>query len=84
MAEKRINTRIVNRHDTEAVWKSNPTIIPEKGEMIVYDIDDNHNFQRIKMGDGKTPVNDLPFIGADLHVSTTKPEFACTWFKPKN
>lgn len=55
-------TRIINKHDTEANWNNNSSFIPEQGELIVYDIDSNYNFQRIKMGDGVTTVGNLPFI----------------------
>jgi len=65
MAEKKIKTRIQQKHDTEANWLaagtgSNP-FIPMIGELIVYDIDDKYNYERTKVGDGKTPVHELPF-----------------------
>ena len=55
-------SRIINKHDTEANWNNNSSFIPAQGELIVYDIDNNYNFQRIKMGDGITTVANLPFI----------------------
>ena len=79
--EKRINSRIANKHETEAVWEAHPDFIPMQGELIVYDADENVKHERVKMGDGTTPVNDLPFIGNELQISETKPSFACTWFK---
>ena len=61
MAEKRVNTRIQNKHDTEANF-SNATFSPLPGEIIVYDKDDTHTKPRIKVGDGETPVTGLPFV----------------------
>lgn len=61
MAEKNINTRIVHKHDTETNWNLATNFIPKQGEIIVYDIDDTHSYPRIKIGDGVTNVNDLPF-----------------------
>lgn len=63
MAEtKTLNSRIVHKHDTEANWLKATTFIPKKGELIVYDADATHDYERIKMGDGETLVNNLPFI----------------------
>ena len=81
MAEKRVNGRIVNKHATEAEWKANASFVPFKGEAIIYDIDDNYNFERMKIGDGTTTVEELPFVGTSLQVGTTQPTFPCTWFK---
>lgn len=61
MAEKRVNTRIQNKHDTEANF-NNATFSPLPGEIIVYDKDATHTKPRIKVGDGETPVTGLPFV----------------------
>ena len=61
MSEKRLNGRIVNKHDIEANWLKATNFIPMLGEIIVYDVDDTHNQQRMKIGDGVTNVNDLLF-----------------------
>ena len=55
-----INTRIQNKHDVEANW-NNSSLIPMAGEIIVYDRDDNYNYERFKIGDGITNINALPF-----------------------
>ena len=65
MAEKNIKSRIVHKHDTESNWSKATTFIPKQGEIIVYDIDSNHSYERIKVGDGATNVNDLPFADAN-------------------
>ena len=56
-----LNTRIQHKHDTEINWSKATGFIPKQGELIVYDIDDNYNYERIKIGDGVTNVNSLPF-----------------------
>jgi hypothetical protein len=65
MAEKILNSRIVNKHDTEAHWLLATGFTPKQGELIVYDVDDNYNYERIKIGDGVQNVNDLPFVTVD-------------------
>ena len=62
MAEKSFNTRIVHKHDIEANWQLAVNFIPKQGELIVYDIDENYSYQRLKIGDGTSNVNDLPFM----------------------
>ena len=59
-----IKERIQLKNDTEANWNKARNFIPLKGEVIIYSTDDTHPFSRIKIGDGTTPVIDLPFIDA--------------------
>lgn len=66
MSEKIINTRIVHKHDIESNWLNVTSFVPLKGELIVYDADENHSYERLKIGDGVTPVNDLPFADENL------------------
>lgn len=66
MAEKNIKSRIVHKHDVESNWNKATNFIPKQGEIIVYDIDSNHNYERIKIGDGVTNVNNLPFVISTL------------------
>ena len=61
---KTIYGRIEHKHDTEADWKKS-SLIPLQGEIIVYDKDSTYNYERFKIGDGNTSVNELPF--ADAH-----------------
>lgn len=61
MAEKEFNTRIVHKHDIQANWEKAVGFIPKQGELIVYDADENYDYQRIKIGDGVKNVNALPF-----------------------
>lgn len=63
MAEpKRLNTRIIHKHATAAVWDRKSSFIPLQAELIVYDKDDEFNYERYKIGDGSTPITDLPFL----------------------
>lgn len=62
-----LKTRIIHTHDTEENWNKCPNFIPNKGEMIVYDIDNDHEYQRVKFGDGITSIVNLPFtIGMSM------------------
>ncbi len=54
--------RLVQKHDTEANWNKAVNFKPKAGELIVYDVDATHNAPRLKVGDGKTVVFDLPFF----------------------
>ena len=76
MATKRISTRVQNKHDTEANWNKATNFIPLAGELIVYDADSTHTYQRFKIGDGKTAVSSLPFLhtvrtGGDVTVDSS-------------
>lgn len=61
MSEKTINSRIIHKHDTESNWLKATGFIPKQGEIIVYDKDGTYNYERFKIGDGKTIVSALPF-----------------------
>lgn len=61
MLEKTLQTRVIQKHDTETNWNRAKEFVPFKGEIIIYDIDDNYNYERFKLGDGITPAIDLPF-----------------------
>ena len=63
MANKEFMGRFTQKHDIEENWKKAINFIPKQAEIIVYDIDDTHDYVRKKIGDGVTKVNDLPFVG---------------------
>lgn len=71
MSEKILNSRIVNKHDSEENWLKATGFTPKQGELIVYDIDENYSYERIKIGDGVHNVNDLPFcvVQPDWYVN---------------
>lgn len=58
---KTLKARIVQKHDTEANWKKALNFIPKQAEIIVYDKDEIYDYIRLKVGDGTTKINDLPF-----------------------
>lgn len=60
--EKQLNARIPQKIDTEANWLKAVNFIPKNGEIIVYAPDENYDTPRMKIGDGVTKVNDLPFM----------------------
>ena len=69
------NSRIRLKMDTEANWNDHP-IVPLAGELIIYSADTNHNYSRLKVGDGVTNVTALPFIDAGTIQGNTLPEGA--------
>ena len=56
-----LNTRIILKNDTDANW-SNSTFTPRTGELVVYNSTESSVPPKIKIGDGTTPVADLPFV----------------------
>lgn len=62
MSEKNINSRIQHKHDIEANWLKAINFIPKAGELIVYDVDENYSYPRIKIGNGSQNVNNLNFV----------------------
>lgn len=66
MAEKNIKARIVHKHDTAENWGKATSFVPKQGEIIVYDIDSNYDYERFKIGDGVQNVNSLPFSTDNL------------------
>ena len=61
MSEKRFNSRIIHKHDTEVNW-SKASFIPLQGEVVIFDVDSTYGYERLKVGDGTTNVNALPFV----------------------
>ena len=61
MSAKSLKTRILMKHDTEANWGKAENFIPLPGEIIIYTVDENNEKPRVKIGNGETKVNELPF-----------------------
>ena len=65
------NVRIQQLHKTAAGWSEfehqNPNFIFEKGEFIVFDVDENYRTPRFKIGDGERVLSQLPFIGIEIN-----------------
>ena len=68
--EKKITSRIQQKHDVAANWAKATNFIPKKGEIIIYDAEYNASGEetqavRFKIGDGFKTVNNLPFAVID-------------------
>lgn len=74
MANATIKTRIQLKNDTEANWRRALHFSPMRGEIIIYSPDDSHPFSRLKVGDGTTNVNDLPFVESDASIKADSTE----------
>lgn len=72
MPQKKLKTRIINKHDTEAHWELATGFIPEDGEIIIYDPDETYDYARVKVGDGETNVNSLPFVDDAVREQLTQ------------
>lgn len=76
MSTKIVETRIANKTDTTANWNATINFIPLKGEIIIYQ--DENSPTRYKIGDGKTDVNNLPFLVCQpnwAQTDETAPDF---------
>lgn len=69
MTEKKLNTRIQLKTDSEKNWGYAMSFIPKKGEPVVYQLEDGS--VSIKVGDGTSLVYALPFVGEGLDFITT-------------
>ena len=72
--EKNISSRIVHKHDIEANWNKATNFIPKAGEIIVYDRDENYTYERIKIGDGETLIENLAFTTLSWNSLLDKPD----------
>ena len=61
MINKNLNGNVIPKHGAEGAWILEGDYIPEIAENIVYDPDKRHDYPRLKIGDGRTKVADLPF-----------------------
>lgn len=61
--------RLTLKHDIAANWKKAVNFVPLAGEIIIYDgiVEDDKYIEipKLKIGDGKTKLNDLPFVESD-------------------
>ena len=60
-SNKEFKTRIIHKHDTEENWSKAENFIPYPGEIIIYDKDATHDYERIKIGDGIHNPEELNF-----------------------
>ena len=59
-----VDSRVCMKMDTEQHWNEHPSFVPLAGELIVYSTDATHSYVRLKVGNGVTTVDNLPFIDA--------------------
>lgn len=59
-----LNTRMTQLVDTTNNWKS-ATEAPKKGEIVIYQ-EDGSKESKIKVGDGNTSVEELPFVAGEI------------------
>ena len=75
LSNNTIKTRIQLKSDTTVNWNQAGIngFIPLSGEIIVYEIDQDHPYARLKVGDGINTINNLPFIeGETLNGKKTE------------
>ena len=61
MSTKTVKSRIQLKYDTLDNWEKAINFIPKKGEICIYS-----DIPSLKVGDGETYINDLPFIEDEL------------------
>ena len=72
MVEINKPSRVVHKHDIEENWLKAVNFIPKQAEIVVYDRDNNHDYERFKIGDGVTNVNELPFSSESVQSDYTE------------
>jgi hypothetical protein len=65
MEEKHLKVKIIHKCETAADWERS-SYVPAEGEIVTYKIDEQHNYERLKLGDGVHTVKDLPFVSDDI------------------
>lgn len=79
MAEKQLNTRIMQKIDTTANWAKATNFVPKKGELIVYSDGGGTGIPKMKVGDGNTKVENLKFLKGDGEYLTSVPAGTWAW-----
>lgn len=64
MSQKVLNSRVLQKIDTEANWELHRNFVPLAGELIIYVADANHPYPRMKVGNGVTTIANLAFINS--------------------
>lgn len=72
-SKKEVYGRIVHKHDTPENWSKATNFTPKDGEFIIYDYD---TCKRLKIGDGQTKVNNLPFTDKGVTITVTPSNIA--------
>lgn len=86
MSNNKLSARVTFKHDTAANWSKAENFVPYNRELIIYDPDEEHPYERFKLGDGifnpdtqkveGTNIINLPFLnfgsdGDDIVVDQT-------------
>ena len=69
-----MKARVSNLFKTEAEWNK-LNFIPMAGEFVIYAPDEYYAYARLKVGDGNTPLVELPFFtdeSINAHLSEYK------------
>ena len=66
MATNTIKTRIQHKNGSASDWSQATNFVPLKGELIIYN---DATTPKIKIGDGTTLVENLPFVGASITMN---------------
>lgn len=61
MATEKIQSRIQLKYDTLENWEKAINFAPKEGEICIYS-----DIPALKVGDGETLINDLPYLGDEL------------------
>lgn len=59
-----LKATLITAHDTEDNWNQAALagFVPAAGQQIIYESDESHPYIRLKIGDGKTNIKNLPFF----------------------
>lgn len=61
--QKRLLVRQIQKNDMQENWEKATGFSPNKGELVIYNVDSKYNHPRVKVGEGPdVNVNDLPFL----------------------
>lgn len=69
MIEKNMKSRHIQKHATESEWLKANIFVPKQAEIIVYDVDETHPYERFKIGDGVTLLANLPFSNETIDLT---------------
>ena len=72
MEEKHFKVKVIHKCETAADWERS-SYVPSEGEIVTYKIDEQHNYERLKLGDGIHAVKDLPFVTDELDFILERP-----------
>ena len=69
MENNKIGIRLTQLHMQEEKWKLISDFKPAAGEIVIFDKDDIHRTDRMKIGDGITSILNLPFITSEIEAA---------------